>query len=190
MTQFADVFGRYFILGYNHVIPYGFDHVLFILSIFFLNSKVRPVIIQCTVFTLAHSVSLGLAAADYIQISSAVIEPLIALSIVFTALENVMHDEVKPWRLGVIFCFGLIHGLGFAGALKEAGIPQGQFLSSLVAFNTGVEAGQVSVILVAYWLCAHWFSQRSWYKKFLVYPVSAGIACIALYWTIERIFMF
>jgi hydrogenase/urease accessory protein HupE len=170
------------------VIPLGFDHILFILSIFFLNSNVKSVIIQCSVFTIAHSLSLGLTAAGYIMPSSQIVEPLIAISILFTSVENIVHNRVNAYRLVIIFIFGLVHGMGFAGALKEIGLPENYFLRALLSFNFGVELGQISIILLAYFLAGKWFSQKVWYRERIVYPLSSMIGCIALYWTIDRIF--
>ena len=178
---------QYLQIGFTHVIPLGFDHILFILSIFFLNSNIKSVIIQCSVFTLAHSVTLGLTAAGYIAPNAAIIEPLIALSILFTSIENIVHQKINAWRVVIIFLFGLIHGMGFASALKEIGLPQAHFITGLLFFNLGVEAGQVTIILCAYFLIATWFKDKSWYRSRMVYPISSGIACVALCWTIERI---
>lgn len=183
-----DVILQYFKLGFTHVIPLGFDHILFIITLFFLSSDLRSVAIQCSIFTLAHSISLGLSAAGFVMPNSAIIEPLIALSILFTAVENIIHNEVNPYRLLIVFVFGLIHGMGFASALKDIGIPQSNFISTLLSFNLGVEAGQVLIILLAFFLVGKWFRDKVWYKSRIVYPVSGIIVCIALYWTIERIF--
>ena len=183
---YVEISKQYLIYGFTHVIPYGFDHILFILSLFFLNSKFKSVIIQCSVFTLAHSLSLGLTAAGYFIPNADVIEPLIALSILFTAIENIVHNKVNSWRILIIFAFGIIHGMGFASALKEVGLPKGYFLTSLLFFNIGVELGQVTIILLAYFLIAKWFSQKQWYKARIIYPVSCIIGCIALYWMIQR----
>ncbi len=183
-----EIIKQYLIIGFTHVIPFGFDHILFILSIFFLNSNIKSVIIQCSVFTFAHSISLGLTAAGYILPNSKIIEPLIALSILFTSIENIVHDKVNSWRLTVIFLFGLIHGMGFASALKEIGTPQTNFLSSLLSFNFGVEFGQITIILLAYFLISKWYINKPWYKLRIVYPISSIIGCIALFWTIQRIF--
>lgn len=144
-------------------------------------------LIQCSVFTLAHSLSLGLAASGLIIPNATIIEPLIAISILFTAIENIVHDKINPWRIALIFGFGLIHGLGFATALKEIGLPKNQFLSSLLSFNIGVELGQITIILAAYFLISKWFSNKIWYKERIVYPICTIISSVALYWTIERI---
>lgn len=186
MTYFETI-TLYVQLGFTHVIPYGYDHILFILSLFFLSSKIKTVLIQCSVFTLAHSISLGIASLGYIIPDSAVIEPLIAASILFTAIENIVHSKLYTWRIVLIFGFGLIHGLGFANALNKIGLPKNQFFTSLLSFNLGVELGQIAVILAAYFLVSKWFSTKVWYKERLVYPISSIIGCIALYWTIERI---
>ncbi len=182
-----ETLSAYLQLGFSHVLPLGFDHILFILTLFFLSSNIKTVFVQCAVFTVAHSLSLAIAATGFIIPNSNIVEPLIALSILFTAIENIVHDKTNPWRLTVIFGFGLIHGLGFANALKEIGLPKNQFLASLLSFNIGVELGQLTIVLAAYILISKWFSHKVWYKERIVYPISTGIGCIALYWTIERI---
>ena len=188
MSYFENI-GHYIQLGFTHVIPLGFDHILFILCLFFLNSKIKSVVIQCSVFTIAHSLSLGLAASGLIMPKPSILEPLIALSILFTAIENILSSKINPFRLLIIFAFGLIHGLGFASALNKIEIPKEQFISSLLSFNFGVEIGQIVVILFAYFLISKWFSNKNWYKERIVYPISSVIGCIALYWTIERILL-
>jgi len=177
----------YFQLGFTHVIPLGFDHILFILTLFFLSSNIKTMLIQCSIFTLAHSISLALASSGWIKPNATIVEPLIALSILFTAIENIVHDKINPWRLFLIFGFGLIHGLGFAKALSEIGMPKNQFFTSLFSFNIGVEMGQITVIIAAYFIISKWFSNKIWYKERVVYPISSVIACVALYWVIERI---
>lgn len=95
---------------------------------------------------------------------------------------------MKPSRIGIVFLFGLIHGMGFASVLSSLGLPQKSFLSSLLMFNVGVELGQISVILVAYFLLGKFFGDKPYYRKYIVIPISAIIFLIATYWTIERIF--
>jgi hypothetical protein len=183
-----DVAIIYLQLGFTHIVPLGIDHILFVLSIFFLNPKLKPVIYQATAFTVAHSITLGLAMYGIISPPAHIVEPVIALSIFFVAVENIITNKLKPSRIVIVFFFGLIHGLGFASALTELGLPRNQFLTSLITFNIGVELGQITVILIAWFLIGKWFGQRPWYRKKIVIPVSAVIALIALYWTIQRIF--
>ncbi|WP_395061858.1 HupE/UreJ family protein [Flavobacterium sp.] len=178
---------NYLQLGFTHVIPMGFDHILFILCLFFYSSKLKTVLLQCTIFTIAHSLALGLSASGIVIYNSKIIEPLIALTILYTAIENIFFTEKSKIRYLLIFIFGLIHGLGFATALKEIGIPKAQFYTSLLSFNIGVELGQITIILTAYFLISKWFSDKIWYKERIVYPISSAVGCVALYWVIERV---
>ena len=182
------VFMRYLVTGYEHIIPLGLDHILFILCVFFLNDNLKQVIIQASMFTLAHSITLGLAMYQFITPPVHIVEPLIALSIVFLAIENMFRSKVKPWRLLMVFIFGLVHGMGFAGALSDLGMPSYAFATALISFNIGVELGQLSIILLMYVLIARTFSQKHWYRKVIVLPSSLLIAIIAGYWTVERFF--
>lgn len=182
----GDLFSTYLRLGFEHILPLGLDHILFILSLFFLSSKLKTIFWQATAFTLAHSITLGLSMYGYIKPLPAIVEPIIALSIFFIAAENLLTQQLKPGRMAIITLFGLIHGMGFAGALSEIGLPPGRFMTALTAFNLGVELGQIAVILIAYFMATKWFSTRSWYRSRIVQPVSAGIALLALYWAIER----
>jgi hypothetical protein len=176
----------YLKLGFTHILPYGYDHVLFVLGIFFLNPHLKSVLWQATAFTVAHSITIGLAMYGLIKPPGSVIEAIIALSIVFVAVENIFTTELKWWRVVIVFCFGLVHGCGFASALTQLGLPQNDYLLSLVAFNIGVELGQVTVILVAYFAVGRWFAEKQWYHRRIVVPASLAIGMIALYWTIER----
>jgi len=175
-------------LGYQHILPLGFDHILFVLSLFLLSPRLKPVLWQATAFTIAHSVTLGLAMYHIIHVPSKIIEPLIALSIMYVALENIFSPRLKASRIGVVFLFGLVHGMGFAGALGQLGLPQNAYLLSLVMFNVGVELGQLTVILLAYFLLARQFGKKPYYRKRIVIPLSIVIAAIAGFWTIQRIF--
>ncbi len=178
----------YLELGFTHILPLGLDHILFVLSIFFLSSRLSTVLWQATAFTVAHSITLGLAMYGYIRPLPAVIEPVIALSIFFVAVENLLSRELRPGRIAIVFLFGLVHGMGFASVLTELGLPPGDYRLALLSFNAGVELGQVAVILGAYLLVGRWFSGQSWYRSRVVNPISAMIALVALYWTIERTF--
>jgi len=182
------VFWKYTLIGIQHIIPEGFDHILFITCVFFLSPNIRNVILQASMFTLAHSITLGLAMYGIINPPANVIEPLIAISIVFLAIENIMSDKVKPWRLVMVFLFGMVHGMGFAGALSQMGMPRYAFATALISFNVGVEIGQLSIILLLYFFISTPFSKMSWYRKGIVIPISSVIALVACYWTIQRIF--
>ena len=175
-------------LGYKHILPLGFDHILFILSLFLLSPKLKPVLWQATAFTIAHSVTLGLAMYHVITPPARIVEPVIALSIMYVALENIISPKLKASRVGVVFLFGLVHGMGFAGALGHLGLPKDSYLTCLVMFNAGVELGQLTVILAAYFLLARWFGDKPYYRKRIVIPLSIVIAIIAAFWTMQRLF--
>lgn len=178
----------YLQLGFTHIIPLGFDHILFVLSLFLLSPKPKPVLWQATAFTVAHSITLGLAMFNVITPSPKIVEPIIALSIMYVALENIISPSLKKSRIGIVFLFGLIHGMGFANALGELGLPKNSYLTSLLMFNLGVELGQVAVILSAFLLFGKWFGNKPYYRKFIVIPLSILITLLAGYWTIERLF--
>lgn len=178
---------RYIGVGFAHILPLGLDHVLFVLGLFLLSTRLRPLIIQVTNFTIAHTITLGFSMAGVFSLPATLVEPLIALSIVFVALENWFTDRLTPWRPYIVFGFGLIHGLGFAGVLQELGLDPSDFVLSLVSFNIGVELGQLAVILAAYALVGFWFGRKSWYRPAVVRPASALIALVGLFWFVERL---
>jgi hypothetical protein len=184
----------YLQLGYQHIIPlsrdmaWGLDHILFIVSLFVLEPRLKPVLWQATAFTVAHSITLGLAAAGLITADPTLIEPLIALSILFVALENLITDRLRPWRLAVVFGFGLLHGLGFAGILRDIGLPRHLFFEALLSFNLGVELGQITIILLAWLIIGWWTARRPWYKQRVLVPMSLAIALVAAWWTVQRVF--
>lgn len=181
------VFWYYLKSGFRHILPDGYDHILFVVGLCLLNQNIKTIIWQATAFTVAHSITLTLAMKGWIAPPGNIIEPIIALSIVFVAIENLIISELKPWRIAIIFMFGLIHGCGFASALNESGLPRNAFAISLFSFNLGVELGQITVILLSYFLIIRWFKDRTWYRPRIVYPVSACIALTALYWTADRV---
>lgn len=183
----AHVAWQYLGLGFTHILPKGLDHILFVLGIFLLSAKLRPVLLQVTTFTLAHSITLGLTIYGWLSVPSSIVEPLIALSIAYVAFENLMTSDLKPWRIGLVFAFGLLHGMGFAGVLKELGLPRAEFMTALVTFNLGVEAGQLTVIGLAFLGIALWYRHEHWYRRRVVVPASAVIAAVGVYWTIERL---
>lgn len=184
----SNVFWYYLKLGYMHILPNGFDHILFVTGLCLISTKVSMILWQATAFTVAHSITLALSMKNIIVAPSAVVEPIIALSILFVALENLMMDKLSPWRILLVFMFGLIHGMGFASALNEIGLPSDKFFLSIFSFNVGVELGQVTVILAVFGLIIIPFRNIKNYKKRVVYPLSIAIAAVALFWTIQRVF--
>ena len=178
----------YLKLGISHIIPLGTDHILFVISLCLLSTHIKTILWQATAFTVAHSVTLALSMKGILVAPGAIVEPIIALSIMFVAIENLLLSELKSWRIGIVFLFGLIHGMGFASALNEIGLPRNKFYTSILSFNAGVEIGQMVVIACVFMLVIIPFGKRVWYRKFIVYPASALIALIAAYWVIKRSF--
>lgn len=178
---------RYLLLGFTHIVPHGLDHMLFVLGIFLLTGRIRSVLWQVSAFTVAHSITLGLSMYGFVAAPSSIVEPLIAVSIMYVAVENIFLSELKSWRIALVFGFGLLHGMGFAGALRELGLPRSEFLTALLTFNVGVEAGQLAVIGAAFLLVGWHWGARAWYRSRIVVPASLLIACTAVYWTFERL---
>ena len=175
-------------LGFTHILPCGLDHILFVLGLYLLSIHWKPLLVQVTAFTVAHKMTLALGLYGVVTISPDIVEPLIALSIVYVAVEKILTPKLTLWRPFIVFGFGLLHGLGFAGVLQEIGLPRDDFLTGLIAFNVGVEFGQLATIAIAWVLTGLWFRHRSWYRTGIVYPGSAAIAPVGAYWTVERVF--
>jgi hypothetical protein len=181
----ATVAARFLILGFEHILPLGLDHILFVLGLFLLSTRLGALLWQVTAFTIAHTATLALSMYGVVSLPSRLVETLIALSIAYVAAENIVLSELKPWRPLLVFVFGLLHGLGFAGALRELSLPRDEFATALVGFNVGVELGQLAVILLAF-LALGWFRKRPWYRRAIVVPLSALIGLVGLYWAIQR----
>ena len=179
---------EYFVLGFEHILPKGLDHILFVLGLFLLSAAWRPLLLQVTMFTVAHSLTLGLSMYGVVTLPSTIVEPLIALSITYVAVENLFTSELKPWRAALVFVFGLLHGLGFAGVLGELGLPRSQFVPALITFNIGVEAGQLTVIALAFAAVGWWRrAEAASYRRWVVVPASLAIALVGAYWTLVRV---
>lgn len=174
-----------FTQGVLHVVPQGLDHILFVLGIFLLQRRWRPLLSQSLAFTAAHTITLGLASAGLVTVPGSFVEPVIALSITALAVENLFTTEARPWRLVLVFVFGLVHGLGFAGVLSTWIRPGEGFLPTLVAANLGVEAGQVIVLLTAWLLTMGWCRSKVW-PHFRRWGCLA-LALAGLFWFFERI---
>lgn len=183
----TEVIQTYTVSGFQHIVPLGLDHILFVLGIFLLSRRLKPILLQVTMFTLAHSITLALGVLGLVEVSPRIVEPLIALSIAYVAVENIFVHKVSAFRLPLVFGFGLLHGLGFATVLTEFGMPTDDFIAALVAFNVGVELGQVAIVLAAYFGVAYWFKSPALYQRVVVIPASLVIAAMGLFWFIERL---
>lgn len=185
--------GLYVTIGIGHILPDGTDHILFVLAIFLASTRLRALVVQVSAFTVAHTMTLALAASGVITPATSVVEPLIALTIAFVAVENLIFKDMTRWRPFVVFAFGLIHGLGFAGFFGELGLPPGQFWSALIGFNVGVEIGQLAVIAVAALVglllrhALHDPGGQERYRNAVVRPASLLIGTVGLWWFITRL---
>ena len=181
-------FFDYVVIGFEHIIPKGLDHILFVVGLFLLAPAFKPIAWQVSMFTIAHTVTLALAITGIITLPAQIVEPLIALSIAIVCIENLFGQQrFRKSRLVLVFAFGLLHGLGFAGVLSEIGLPEGRFVSSLLAFNIGVELGQLTVVLACFALVGWWFGKRSWYRKVVIIPGSLAIGAVGLFWFVQRL---
>ena len=201
----VDTIKNYIVWGFEHIFPKGIDHILFILGLFLFSYALKPLLWQITMFTIAHTITLGLAMNGIISLPAYIVEPLIALSIVYVGVENIVANlfskPLKNSRLLLVFVFGLLHGLGFASMLGDFGMPEDAFVTALISFNIGVELGQLTIILVAFlilglvWLglglmekqTGKAINKKAWYQKIIAIPASVIIALIAFYWFIERL---
>ena len=182
-----ELFVEYLTLGFTHILPKGLDHILFVLGLYLLSTRIKPLLVQVTAFTVAHSITLALGLYGVVTVSPSIVEPLIALSIAYVAIENLLTSKLHAWRPFVVFGFGLLHGLGFAGVLQEIGLPRSHYVTGLIAFNIGVELGQLAVIAIAFGLTGLWFRTAPWYRARIVMPASAAIAAVGLFWTVQRV---
>ncbi len=177
----------YLSAGFLHILPKGLDHILFILGIFLMSMRLKPLVLQVTMFTIAHSLTLALGVFELIHFPPQVVEPLIALSIAYVAFENLASDRLSRFRLPMVFSFGLLHGLGFASILTEFGLPADIFLAALLWFNVGVEFGQITLLIAAYLAITIWFSDPHVYRRAIVIPGSLLIGGLGTYWAFERV---
>ena len=184
-----ETFTLYIKIGVQHILPGGLDHILFVLAIFFSTRRLKPLLIQVSAFTVAHTITLGLVAAGVFAPPARIVEPLIAATIALVAIENIFFKDMTRWRPFIVAAFGLIHGMGFAGFFGTLGLPEGQFWSALLGFNIGVEIGQLSVVALAavlFWPLRQWISDTL-YRRALVWPASGLIGFIGAYWAVERV---
>lgn len=202
-VSIVEVIASYIVIGFEHIVPKGLDHILFILGLFLLANNWRPLLWQVTMFTVAHTITLALAMNQVIELPATIVEPLIALSIAYVGIENLYANKLYQSRLILVFVFGLLHGLGFASVLTDFGMPENDFAVALISFNVGVELGQIAVISAAFVLigCFFWLTFRREcfnlfafdsnvqqnYRNYVIQPGSILIALIGIYWFIERL---
>lgn len=190
----GETFWTYVKIGVRHILPGGFDHILFVMAFFLSTTRLRPLLWQIGAFTVAHTVTLGLAASGVITPPSGIVESFIALSIAWVAFENLVGSDVSRGRTALVFAFGLVHGMGFAGFFGELGLPPGQFISALIGFNVGVEIGQLVIIALMLAACWRWRAQAGTkegaqrYRAKVVVPASIVIGLIAMFWFLQRSF--
>ena len=183
----ASVISNYIKIGFIHIIPRGLDHILFVLGLFLYAPRWRPLLVQITIFTIAHSLTLALASRGLVSVPATIVEPMIAASIAYVALENLWQRKLRLSRLLIIFTFGLLHGLGFASVLADVGLPSSDFLISLISFNIGVELGQITVIAAALALRLLLPLSPDRYRRFITTPASLVIGAIGIGIAAERV---
>jgi hypothetical protein len=174
----------FFRLGVEHILT-GYDHLLFLFALLLRGGRLRSLLGIVTAFTIAHSITLALAILGVVVIPPALVEPVIALSIAYVALENIVRERASSGRWLVSFVFGLVHGFGFAGALLELGLPPGGILDSLLFFNLGVEAGQAMVV-AAMFPALLWFGRFAWERR-AVTAISSAVFVAAMALAIDRV---
>jgi hydrogenase/urease accessory protein HupE len=174
-------------LGFEHILT-GYDHILFLVSLLLVSNRLKDIIKIVTAFTLAHSITLSLAVLNIVSLPSQWVECAIALSIVYVAAENLWQKNFNH-RFWLTFGFGLVHGLGFAGILREIQIPQSQLVTSLVSFNVGVELGQILIVLLlslGFQALKTWVKSARWQLN-IQHLMSIGIVVTGLVWFFQRI---
>lgn len=181
------VFIDYVGVGFEHILPLGLDHILFVVGLFLLAPRFAPLAWQISSFTVAHTVTLALGVLGIVTIPPHIVEPLIAASIVYVGVENILTSSLHRWRPVVVFLFGLLHGQGFAGVLSEFGLDTDHFVAGLIGFNVGVELGQLAVIAGCFAVAGLWFRHKSWYRQAISIPASIAITLVGAWWCFERV---
>lgn len=185
-TSAFSVFLRYTRIGFTHILPGGPDHALFVLSLFLLTPRVKPLVMQITAFTIAHTVTLTLTTLHIFTLPASIVEPVIAATIAFVAVENLRTTTAHPWRSALAFLFGLVHGMGFAAVLGEVGLPTNQLATGLIGFSLGVELGHLTILAAAFALLA-WTRDKPWFRSRVTIPLSLVIAAVAVFWLTQRL---
>ena len=173
-------------LGISHILPGGLDHILFILGLFFLTRQFEALLLQITLFTMAHSLTLALSLYGLVDAPTNLVEIAIALSIAFVAADNLYQSRLHRWRPWIVFGSGLIHGLGFAHTFSDHQVGAEDFLPALFSFNVGIEIGQLAVVGLAFACVAAWWRSQ-FYMRRIARPASAFIGIAGVLWVIERV---
>lgn len=175
-----------FAFGFSHILPGGLGHVLFLVGMVLLSRRLRPMLWQLSAFTLAQAIAFGLTLYGVIAPPASILEPFIAVSILYVAVENLVATGLTSWRVALVTGFGLLHGVGFADALREMAPPDAPLLARLVAFNAGVAVAQLAVVLLMFILVRAWARRSAAYRRSILVPGSAAIALAGLLLTLRR----
>jgi hydrogenase/urease accessory protein HupE len=173
--------------GIHHILI-GPDHLLFLVGLLLLGGSLRQLLLVVTAFTVGHSVTLSLAALDILTPPASIIEPAIALSIVYVGADNLLAQGGRDVRAWIALAFGFIHGFGFANVLREMGLPSRALGWSLFSFNFGVEIGQVMVVVVVATTFAFLRARSAWAGRHLASAGSIVVIIAGAYWFVERVF--
>ncbi|MBF8184987.1 HupE/UreJ family protein [Nonomuraea sp. K274] len=185
--QASQQIGEFFLLGAEHLV-FGLDHVLFLLALLIGARRLRDVVVTASAFTAAHSITFLLAAMGVVDVPGEIVEPVIAASIVVVAVANLLgreDDRLGRWRLPIVFAFGLMHGLGFAGALDIDESGSWELLLSLLSFNVGIEAAQLAIVAVLFPLLV--LLRRTPAARWAPAAITVPIVAVSLYWFFDRV---
>jgi hypothetical protein len=180
------VMADYLGLGFVHVLPHGTEQILFVIGLCLLSLSAGALVAQASTLAVAQTLTLGLTAFGILSMRTAIVGPMIALSIAYIAAENLFTSELRPWRLGLVFAFGLLQGVELATGLGRLGLPSSSRTAAAMAFNVGVVAAEVAVIALTV-AAIGWLRAREWVRRRTVVPISLAIAGVGVYWTVTRI---
>ena len=180
-------FSSYVISGIYHIVLVGYDHILLIVGLYLVSTQFSSLVLQISIFTAAHSITLALAALDLIRVPSSIVEPIIAASIIYVGIQNFMEIRESRFRALIIFSFGLLLGLGFTNVLLSLEVLKKGVLFPLLEFNIGVEIGQLFILILCFSLFGFWSQEKIWCRQRIVRPLSGLIILLGLFWLIIRL---
>ncbi|QOL80212.1 HupE/UreJ family protein [Pseudooceanicola spongiae] len=180
-------------VGFDQILPFGGDHMLFLLALFILSPFLKPLLWQAVAFAVAQSATLALGTFGMIDLPMQILGPLLALSITLLAIETIFSASsasgVTWFRTSLVFGVGLLQGLSWARILRETGWPKGQALPELAGFSIGVGLGQIAVLLLAFVVLGVWTRNQAWYRTRVALPVAVAVASLGFYTLLERAFI-